>query len=981
MTHLSDVSTLLLEYGGIPRQGSSLHLELSKTQDVFFILSGTFDLFFERREAGESARRHPIFTLGQDHFLWGLGQRHPRIAVIASSSSAAAILQVPYAVFSRLILERQEAVWLRERLEAWFLSLLTFTKGYAWPSRHLRLGRNDSITLEQGVAVWPSEEMAWFRVFAGEASFLDLHRFTPISQGLSFPLAHHTWLETCSTTEFQVVDFATFLAGERVFESFDQVHMVFQEYLEILWQHEREQSEVHLASRESRDSNLFMHALRLLVSPLSGMPKARTLTSGHAIYDAATLVCQAMDLPVVQLPDAWYANELDMVLAFARSSHFRIRAIKFRNNWWCNRSGPLLGFLLEENEPVALTPSPRGGYHMVFPRSGKRVKVTEANHQLIRPRGYQFYKPLPKGETPTLTLLRHGMPLLLGEGPKVLVPALAASVIAMLFPLATSLVFNSVLPAAELNQLNLVCLGLILASLGAVSVEYARGIAVVRLESALDGRLQTAVWDRLLRLPTAFFKQFNTGDLAQRAMGLTTLRSILSQAVLGSTLSSLFTLFMLTQLFFFNRELAWVASALTCLSLVPLPLNLLILRQERKVQAVKGRLSGFVLQILKGISKLRVAGAERRVFGLWADQYSRGQRATYQARWLGNLIRTWNSGYSLFSLMILFAYASQLRSTNPSNLGVGTFLALSIAFGQLISGVLGITKHLLGSLSAVPLMERLAPILKAEPEVGESKIDPGNLQGAIEVRDLSFAYEAGGRKVLSQINISVMPGEFVAVVGPSGSGKSTLLRLLLGFEKPTQGSVFYDGKDLRELSLPALRRQLGVVLQDSRLMAGNIFEQITGSLPLTMEEAWEAATMAGLEKDIGEMPMGMFTILGEGGTGISGGQRQRILIARALVTRPKILMMDEATSALDNESQRMVSENLEAMHVSRIVIAHRLSTIINANKILVLDKGAIVEAGGFKDLIAANGLFRRLVERQLDLDRTNAADAEVSALL
>jgi ATP-binding cassette subfamily C protein len=268
-------------------------------------------------------------------------------------------------------------------------------------------------------------------------------------------------------------------------------------------------------------------------------------------------------------------------------------------------------------------------------------------------------------------------------------------------------------------------------------------------------------------------------------------------------------------------------------------------------------------------------------------------------------------------------------------------------------------------LSAIPLYERTRPILEATPETDGSKAWVTELGGNLEISEVSFQYQPDGPMVLKNVSLHATPGEFIALVGPSGSGKSTIFRLILGFETPGSGSVYFDRRDLRGLSIQSVRKRIGVVLQTGRLLPGSVYENIVGATQLTLKDAWIAARMAALDKDIEQMPMGMQTFIGEGGSGLSGGQRQRLLIARALVRRPRILLFDEATSALDNESQSVVSESLESLQATRIVIAHRLSTVKNADRIYALEGGEVTESGAYEELIAKGGAFARLAQRQI----------------
>ena len=224
--------------------------------------------------------------------------------------------------------------------------------------------------------------------------------------------------------------------------------------------------------------------------------------------------------------------------------------------------------------------------------------------------------------------------------------------------------------------------------------------------------------------------------------------------------------------------------------------------------------------------------------------------------------------------------------------------------------------------------------------------------------------------VLEDLSLNIHPGEYLAIVGTTGCGKSTLLRLLLGFETPQKGYIHYDRKDLSRVDLKSLRRRIGTVMQDGKLLWGDIFSNISVSNPtMTLDDAWEAAEVAAIADDIRAMPMGMYTIISDGQGGISGGQRQRLLIARALAGKPRILFFDEATSALDNITQKKVSDAIDGLKCTRVVIAHRLSTIRNCDRIVVLDQGRIAEEGTYETLIEKNGLFAELVKRQrLDVE-------------
>jgi ATP-binding cassette subfamily C protein len=400
--------------------------------------------------------------------------------------------------------------------------------------------------------------------------------------------------------------------------------------------------------------------------------------------------------------------------------------------------------------------------------------------------------------------------------------------------------------------------------------------------------------------------------------------------------------------------------------LLPIPVTLLTarasIRNNRTITNLNGRLSGLVLQIIIGIGKLRVAGADGRALSAWGRDYKNMRRATFSATTSTNRLVVFNGTYPVLATLFIFAFAI---SPQVGQVSTGGFLAFFAAFSMLLAATLSLNTAFLTITGVVPVYERLRPILEAEPEVDDSKSDPGELSGAVEISNLSFRYHEEGPLILRNISLRIDPGEFVAIVGPSGSGKSTLFRLLMGFEKPEKGTVYYDGQDLDRLNIQAVRRQIGVVLQQSHASPTKLYKNIIGDTALTIEDAWEAARLAGMDKDIEQMPMGMHTQISEGGSTLSAGQRQRLLIAAAIAKRPRILYLDEASSALDNQTQAVVSQSLEQLEASRLIIAHRLSTIRHADRIYVLNRGELVQNGGYEELISQPGFFADLVIRQL----------------
>jgi len=500
--------------------------------------------------------------------------------------------------------------------------------------------------------------------------------------------------------------------------------------------------------------------------------------------------------------------------------------------------------------------------------------------------------------------------------------------------------------------------------MGMAMFNLARAFTLVRFEGRSNASLQGAVVDRLLSLPVAFFRDNPVGELAGRALSMNAARAVLTGSAAVTLLAGLTSILYFILLVYYNWRLALLALAVIALSLLVVWfVSRRAMAIDEEKLAVQGKVSALVYQMITGIAKLRVAAAEGRLFAKWAELFRDQTEASYRSRATKNILKVTNDQLPLLSSLALFGVGGYLLR-NGYDMDTATFVAFNAAYGSLFAAMTQFSSTVVNILSVSPIVERTRPILEIVPEVEAAKPDPGALTGRIDADRLTFAYKKGGALVLDDVSLSAAPGEYVAIVGPSGSGKSPLFRMLLGFDDPDSGVVYYDGQDVKAVDLSGLRSQIGVVLQNSRLMSGSVFDNIVGSAPLGMEEAWAAAEMAGLADDIKEMPMGMHTVVAGGGGNLSGGQQQRLLIARALVRRPRILFFDEATSALDNRVQEQVTASLDRLNATRIIIAHRLSTIRNAERVYVIDKGRVVQCGAFADLAGQNGLFAELMARQ-----------------
>ncbi len=655
-------------------------------------------------------------------------------------------------------------------------------------------------------------------------------------------------------------------------------------------------------------------------------------------------------------PDAGLPLDELLVLAGMRG-----RTVLLRGDWWRTDNGPLIGFDGETRTPVALLRAGRG-YQLVRP-DGATTRVDAECAAALAAEAVMLYRPLKAGETGGLALLRlcagglgHDLRALLRVG-------LAASMLALAVPVATGWLVSSVLPRGAVGEhWQLVAL-LLAAAFGAAGFELCKGFLLLRCEARVDLTLQAALFDRLLRLPVGFFRKYSVADLTDRALGIQEMRNLLSSTVVGALLGAVFSVSSLAAMLFYSPRLAAVGlGVVAVVLLLTVYFARVQLRHEAEQVRQRGLVEGLVLQFVLGIGKLRAAAAESRALAAWALRYGEQKRRVALARRAALVQELVQSCVPATAGLLVFAAIHvSLREGNAP--GTGTLLAFLAAYGQFLAAMTGMTLALTQALGAAPLWKRLQPLLREAPEDGGARQRPGALRGAIAFQDVSFSY--GDTAILHGVSLSIEPGQFVAIVGPSGSGKSTLMRLMMGFEQPASGAILFDGVPLARMDAAALRRRIGVVLQNGRVASGSVFSNIAAGQHISHDEAMEAARQVGFAHEIEAMPMGLHTVLQDGGGSLSGGQRQRLLMARALARRPALLLLDEATSALDNRTQSVLMESLERLALTRVMVAHRLSTVVRADQILVLDAGRVVQRGTYDELMAQPGLFAELARRQL----------------
>ncbi|MFD8717331.1 NHLP bacteriocin export ABC transporter permease/ATPase subunit [Streptomyces sp. NPDC059629] len=702
---------------------------------------------------------------------------------------------------------------------------------------------------------------------------------------------------------------------------------------------------------------------RTLLASIGKGSKRTTAADADASYAACKLVAQAAGITLAEpVQSGTESDRIDPVERVALASRVRTRAVRLDGSWWRDNVGPLVGHRALSGAPVALLWR-RGGYVAVHPATGRETPIEKANAEEFEPRAVMFYRPLPDKTPSPLGLLRFSLQGTRGDLGSLLLAGLVTVAIGSLVPIATGKVLGDYVPKAQTNLIVQVCLAVMISAVVSAAFTLLENLTILRLEGRIEATLQPAVWDRLLRLPTKFFTQRSTGELASAAMGISAIRRLL--AGVGPVVAQSVTVgaMNLGLLFWYSVPMALAAlGMLVVIAALFLGLGLWQVRWQRRLVVLGNKLNNQAFQTLRGLPKLRVAAAENYAYAAWAGEFAHSRELQQKVGRIKNLTTVLGSVYLPVCTLLMFIL---LAGPARGAMDAAAFLTFNTSVTMLLTSVTQLTGSFVSAVAALPLFEEIKPVLEAAPEVRTASTRPGPLSGAVEARRLSFRYADDGPLVLDNVSFDIRPGEFVAVVGPSGCGKSTLLRLLIGFDKPVSGSVLYDGQDLGALDQSAVRRQCGVVLQHAQPFTGSILDVICGTEPYTPEEAMAAAEMAGLAEDIKRMPMGLHTIVAGSGA-ISGGQRQRLMIAQALIRRPRILFFDEATSALDNDTQRTVIESTRKLNATRIVIAHRLSTVMDADRVIVMEDGKVAQQGPPARLLAdTGGRLHELVRRQL----------------
>ena len=693
---------------------------------------------------------------------------------------------------------------------------------------------------------------------------------------------------------------------------------------------------------------------------VTGRKSGDTFAEGADVNDALETLLKHFGIRDRKIPASLkgFEEKLDYLLT---ASDIMFRKVTLEPGWSRDAMGVMVTSLADSGAVITVVRNGAGVYVYKDPKTGKNVTVHKPEEQKIGNEAYCFYRPLPLRSLTLKDLIRYMTDSVDSwDIASFIIASLMVTLVGMILPKLNHILMGEVVKYGSLQLLGAVMSFMLFAMISSFMLSIIKSFVQSRIRTKLSVNVQAAAMMRVLSLPAGFFKKYSSGELSQYLSYVNSLCTTLVDSIFSTAITGVFSLVYLTQIFSYAKSLVIPSLVVSVLTLgLSIAGNIAQSQINKELMEISAQERGLTYALMGGVEKIRLSGAENRVFTKWLDLYTRGADLKFNPPVLVKFQKVFNAAITLTGTIVMYFIAVK------SGVSVADYYAFNTAYAYVSSALSAITSVALAAATVKPSLELIRPLMEAEPEKHSGRESVATITGNIELSHVTFRYEKEGRKIIDDLSLKIPARQYVAIVGKTGCGKSTLLRLLLGFEQPESGAIFYDRKDIQTLDLGSLRKLIGTVLQEGELFSGSIFENITISAPnLSLQEAWDSAEIAGIADDIRAMPMGMSTVLQEGGGGISGGQKQRIMIARAVAPKPKLLLLDEATSALDNITQKQVSDALDRMRCTRIVIAHRLSTIRHCDRILVMDGGKIVEDGKYEQLIEKGGVFAELVERQ-----------------
>jgi len=970
---MSELVNLFQKSGKVIEADANYRLSLQEPGRVWLLEKGSMILFAVEKKKEIEGRRLLLSTVKEGSLIFPMTRLEGGpFEIFAFSEQEVRLYELPLAEFHESLKSKQMRSDFFPKVEHWihqFSALLTTdievkVDRWAKQQKALALNKGDIFSLRSSENPIEKERVMWGNFEKEVLKLLGPYEIKIPEARKSFPIIPYQYFLSLEkgeigfkTTE-EVIDDGSWSEGLLQFHTF-LMHFLVKRQAKT-----NEEELKRYQEKEKLQSETLHESLNQMAAILKEeIAEERTRTS-DALFQACYLACKKLDVDL-SLPERkpFKGSRKQRLEKMAYQSNMRIRLATLKPGWWKKDSGALLGFYGKEEHPVAIVQNKWGFYEIHDPVHGTKKSLNEDRAKHLKKEVYSFYRSLPDDLHSGKKMLR----LFFKRNRKDLgllgLYGLIAALLALFPPFAMAALFNHAIPNANIHMLYQIFAGLLLAALSSSLFIYFRSLILGRIGGVGSAQVQSSLWDRLLKLPANFFRRYDGGDLLLRVWIMDQLGPLFSSDVARVILTGIFALFYLIAMAIYSVKLTIVGILLLGFSLtITFFCARYKIKMQKKVLALQGKINGALVQILSGISKLRVAGAENNAFSHWATLYAKSKHFEMKGQHAQSFVAAAMTAFPLLSFLAIFAWVIQLEEAGK--ISTGAFLAYNSAYLTFSAAIFDLNNTLMQVAQIFPFLKRSKVILEEDQELLLTKASPGKLTGDIRIDHVYFGYDLQSAPILKDVSIQVHPHEMIGIVGPSGSGKSTLIRVILGFEKPQAGAVYYNGKDLSHLNINEVRKQMGVVLQGGGIIAGSLYQNIVAGGRYTQEEVDRAIRLSGFHRDLHHFPMGLHTMIPMNGETLSGGQKQRLLIARALLPRPKILLLDEATSALDNQSQSEIASNIDQLDITRIVIAHRLSTIRNASRIYVIQEGVVTQSGTFNALAKEEGLFAEMLKRQ-----------------
>jgi len=894
------------------------------------------------------------------------------------SSKPSILYKIPLKQFRDCLNHHQEVnIWFADKLEKWAGRLLSFFATSAIPSSVSEFALNDPTDLEPGqmarlqTPLTPEKKLrlSWVECISGSIKVAG--NSTLVLNGPSsffYPLSFFLWIE--AEEKAKVIAYPTMdvLSKDKLWKSLAQFHQALFHFFEIEKEKELTQANERTEKKRINEAATDKESIFTLGSLLEKKLAYAPLQEGDSLFKACDLIGQVLKVKMIA-PSHKLPTFDEQVQEIATLSGLYQRRISLKGEWWKVADFPLLAFYGADKKPVALINNSPTEFEFIDPQTLHREKVTAVNASHFDTTAYIFHIPFMEEKITFFKLMRFTFKDFFKESYILLIIAFFTGMINLYLPFAMKTLFESLTATANINLLMQLTIGLVLSAICLGFFTISKNFALQRLHGLSNNRLLLGLWGRVLNLPPSYFRKKSAGELLGEFNSIAAVTSTINEVLPAAVFSFIYTFLYFIQMLIFSLSLSFVVLFAIFVPLIIYAACISgMLNLFKTITDLSSNIQGFVIQLIGGLSKIRVAGAESRFFKIWSHLFSEKKRLYLRYQKLQSITQITHILFPLIATITIYAFTiaffKKQKLGGTETLTTGDFVGFAAAFALFTSSALDVLDTIYSGLRIRPFWQSAQTLREQPLEKSLEKERAPPLKGKVVIDHASFRYNPEDDLTLQGVKIEAHAGEMIGIIGPSGSGKSTLVRLLLGFEIPESGAIYYDDKSLEDLDPRSIRSQIGTVLQNATLIAGSIYDNIVGSATYSEDAIEKAIRFSGFEDDLAALPMGLNTIIPMGGGSFSGGQKQRLLLARALVFSPKILILDEATSALDNKTQEFVTKHLNTLRVTRIVIAHRLSTIQNADRIYVIEKGQVVQVGTFKELSEQEGLFSSMLKRQ-----------------